>query len=49
MRSAVADEVREAQRTREAKMTPSGRVRLSLELGERDLRAFASARGLSLS
>jgi hypothetical protein len=48
MRSALAEQLRAAQRAREAKLTPEGRVRLALRLGERDLRAFASAQGIPL-
>lgn len=49
MSSTLADELRSEQREREARLTPEARVRLALELGARDLRAFASARNLSLA
>jgi hypothetical protein len=49
MRSAVAEEARAAQRAREARMTPTARVRLALALGARDLRVFAAARGVSIA
>lgn len=48
MRSAAAEHLREGRRSREAKTTPGEQVQLALLLGERDLRAFASAQGLSL-
>ena len=48
MRSKLADELAAEQRAVELRLTPGERVALALALGERDLRAYASARGLSL-
>jgi hypothetical protein len=48
MRSVVGDELRAAQRAREARLTPGERVRLALELGRRDLVVYATAHGLGL-
>lgn len=48
MRSALADQLRDARLAREASMSPGARVRLAILLGQRDLRAFASAQGLTL-
>ncbi|HUP50587.1 MAG TPA: hypothetical protein VNA04_17570 [Thermoanaerobaculia bacterium] len=42
MRSKVADELRAEQREQILRMTPSERVALALQLGDRDLRVYMS-------
>lgn len=49
MRSPLADALAAEQRAEEARLTPGERVALALALGARDLRTYASARGLSPS
>jgi hypothetical protein len=41
--------MRARTRAREAELTPAARIRLALGLGVRDLRIYASARGLDLA
>ncbi|HVH29125.1 MAG TPA: hypothetical protein VM818_20365 [Vicinamibacterales bacterium] len=48
MRS-VTDELRAQTREADARLTPLDRVRLALELGDRDLQVFASRRSLSIA
>lgn len=43
----VADTHRDEDRRRMAAMTPSERIRLAFELGDRDLEIFRNRRGLS--
>lgn len=45
-RPSVADQATRAERARIAALTPAERVVLALELGERDLAAYAHAHGL---
>lgn len=47
MRSTLGKQLRDARLEREARATPEERVRLALALGARDLRTFASARGIT--
>jgi hypothetical protein len=48
MNSRLADDLDRARRAREADATPAQRVALALALGQRDLRRFAAAQGLSM-
>jgi hypothetical protein len=48
MRS-VTDELRAQTREADARLAPLDRVRLALELGDRDLHVFASRRSLSIA
>ena len=48
MRSRIADEVDAARREVEARMTVDKRVRWALELGERDVRTYAQASGITV-
>ena len=45
-RPSVADQFAPAERARVAGLTPSERVALALELGERDLASYAHAHGI---
>lgn len=47
MRSEVAEAIRADQRERLAKLTPEQRIQLAFALGRRDIRIYASARGIS--
>jgi len=49
MRSRLAEELDAERRAREAEATPAQRVALALELGQRDLRRFAIANGMTLA
>jgi hypothetical protein len=42
----VADDLKQQDRERVAKLSPEERMRLALELGERDLALFCAAQGL---
>jgi hypothetical protein len=46
-RPSVADQTAHEERARGAALSPAERVALALELGERDLAAYAHAHGLS--
>jgi hypothetical protein len=48
LESAVARRLREELLAREADLDPSERVALAFALGERDLRVYAAAQGLTL-
>jgi len=47
MRSEVMDRVRRKQRRQLSQLTPEQRLQLALALGRRDIRIYASARGIS--
>lgn len=47
MDSPIARALREEQRAQEAALSPGERVRFALALGARDLRIYATARGLA--